>query len=88
MVDEVRAQRRVDVDHVGDAGIHLLLDEGGVEVAGVEGEETDVRHGRAPFGPQARPRGDRRQESGQGQARHGDHGSVHLEAIVTGFTGL
>jgi hypothetical protein len=59
-----------------------------VEVAGIEGDEPDVRHGRAPFGPRARARGGGREQSAEGQARGGDRVSHHFEAIVTGFTGL
>ncbi len=77
MVDQVRTERRVDVDHLGDARIHLLLHQGGVEVAGIEGHETDVRHRRAPFRPQARTGGRGREESGEGEARQGDRASGH-----------
>ena len=38
--EEVGPERRVDVHGRVDAGVHLLLDEAGVEVAGVEGDET------------------------------------------------
>jgi hypothetical protein len=88
MVDEFRTQRRVHVHHLRDARIHLLLDQGGVEVAGIERDEPDVRHGRAPFGPHARSRGDGREHSAEGQTRDGDRFSGHLAAIVTGFTAL
>ena len=44
--EEVRAERRVDVHGRVDAGVHLLLDEGGVEVAGVEGDEAHPGLGR------------------------------------------
>ena len=36
--DQVRAERGVDVHAAGHAGIRLLLHQGGVEVAGVEGD--------------------------------------------------
>ena len=46
VVDEVGAERRVDVDARRDAGVHLLLHEGGVEMAGIEGHQADIGHGR------------------------------------------
>ena len=40
---EIVASRRVDIDAPGNAWIHLLLNEGGVKVAGVEGHQPHVR---------------------------------------------
>ena len=84
VVDEVRAQRRVDVHRLRDARVHLLLDERGVEVAGVEGDEADLRHGRAPLGRRAAARGDGREHGAEGEARHGERFAGHVGAIVSG----
>ena len=42
---EIGSQRRVDVHARRDAGIHLLLHERGMKVAGIDGHQAYVRHG-------------------------------------------
>ena len=44
--EEVGAERRVDVHGRVDARVHLLLDQAGVEMAGVQGDEAHPRLGR------------------------------------------
>ena len=55
VIDEVGPERRVDVHGRRDPRVHLLLDERGVEVPGVEGDEADLLHLWAPFRPRTRP---------------------------------
>ena len=43
MREEVGAERGVDVGAEVDGVVHLLVDEGGMEVAGVEGDEAKRR---------------------------------------------
>ena len=43
---EIGPERRVDVDAGRDTRVHLLLHERGVEMAGIDGHQTDIGHGR------------------------------------------
>ena len=76
MVHEVGAQRRVHVHLCGNARVHLLLDEGGVEVAGVQRDESDVGHGRAPLG------------QGHRESERGDRLRGHRWSLVRGVSGV
>jgi hypothetical protein len=44
VVGEIETEGGVDLSDGGDAGVHLFLDEGGVEVGGIEGDELANRH--------------------------------------------
>jgi hypothetical protein len=44
VLGEVEAERGIDFDEGRDAGVHLFLDEGGVEVGGIESDQVNGRH--------------------------------------------
>src|SRR5262245_13123793 len=48
VLEEIGAERRVDVDALGDAGIHLFLHEPGMEMSGINRHQPDLGH-RAPL---------------------------------------
>ena len=64
VIDEVRPDWRLDVNLGGEVGIHLLLQESGMKVAGIDDDQTDVGHsgfnGRAILGRGRRARRRRR----------------------------
>ena len=44
VLDQIRPERREDIDARSDAGIHLLLDQGGMEVPGIERHQSNLSH--------------------------------------------
>ena len=64
LLDEVRPDWHLDVHLGGEVGIHLLLHESGMKVAGIDDDQTDVGHsgfnGRAILGRGRRARRRRR----------------------------
>ena len=54
VIDKVRPDRRIYLHLWGEVGIHLLLHESGMEVAGIGDDQTDIGHfplnGRAIWG--------------------------------------
>ena len=45
IVEHIRAERRIDGDLFGEPRVHFFLDERGVEVAGVEDDQSGFFHG-------------------------------------------